>query len=129
MQNRTDKRALVTGGSGGIGRAFALGLSKTYRVTAVARSEEKLRTLVAEMGEGHSFVVADLATDEGQIRTARELESHHFDLLVNNAGVGLAGDFTGTKVERTLSMMHLNCDALVRLSHDFSPRRRRATRS
>jgi short-subunit dehydrogenase len=114
------KKALVTGASAGIGRVFARALAKHgYEVTGVARNEEKLRSLVAELGAGHGYLVADLSTVDGQRNVAGALEREHYDLLVNNAGVGVVGGFTDVPVERTLAMMHLNCDALVFLAHTF----------
>ncbi|MEK7661031.1 MAG: SDR family NAD(P)-dependent oxidoreductase, partial [Pseudomonadota bacterium] len=79
----------VTGASEGIGRVLAIKLAQSgYKITGVARSEEKLRALVNELGDGNSYLVADLATDAGQEKIAAELRSRHYDLLVNNAGIG-----------------------------------------
>ncbi len=56
-------KTLVTGASGGIGRVFATSLARAgYAVTAVARNEEKLESLVQELGAGHRYVKADLST-------------------------------------------------------------------
>lgn len=113
-------KALVTGASGGIGLAFARRLARSgYEITAVARSEGKLHALVTELGPGHEFLIADLASADGQGRVADALTRQHFDLLVNNAGVGVIGSFAEVPLERTLAMLHLNCEALVTLAHAF----------
>lgn len=117
MQN---KKALVTGASEGIGNAFAKKLaSEGYVITAVARNEQKLRELVSSLGTAHQFIVADLSTESGQKLITDELTKNHYDLLVNNAGVGVVGFFAETDIEKQISMMRLNCEAVVRLAHAF----------
>ncbi|MFD7528501.1 SDR family NAD(P)-dependent oxidoreductase [Streptomyces sp. NPDC059849] len=114
------RRALVTGASEGIGRAFARRLAADgYAVTAVARNEDRLRSLTAELGPVHRALVADLATSEGVERVGREVERDRFHLLVNNAGTATSGPFTNVSVESALAMMRLNCDAVVTLAHAF----------
>ena len=114
------KTALITGASGGIGRAFAVALAREgWTITAVARTEAKLSALVRELGEEHDYLVADLSSSAGQDAVIARLREQRFDLLINNAGVGTLGDFHEVPVERTLSMMHLNLDAVVRLAHAY----------
>ncbi len=114
------KRAMVTGASEGIGRVFARALAgRGYAVTAVARSEAKLKELAAEVGSGVEALSADLSTAEGQRAAVAALEAGGFDLLVNNAGVGLVGPFAEAEVERVQAMLRLNCEAVVALSHAF----------
>ena len=64
------KKALITGASSGIGREFALQLARAgYRILAVARREERLQELLAELpGEQHSYRVADLSSQAGRER-------------------------------------------------------------
>jgi uncharacterized protein len=115
-----DKKALVTGASEGIGNVFAKELSKQgYTVTGVARNGSKLKDLVQHIGQQHAFIVADLSSEAGQLRIAQELEANHYDLLVNNAGVGIVGSFAATSIDKQLAMMRLNCEAVVRLAHAF----------
>jgi benzil reductase ((S)-benzoin forming) len=62
---------IVTGASTGIGRAVAMNLAaREFRVVAVARSEERLKSLATESGPNLSFVSADLATSDGIDRVA-----------------------------------------------------------
>ncbi len=114
------KQALVTGASGGIGRVFAQKLAQDgYAVTVVARHEEKLKALTQEIGPGHAYVKADLSTAIGQDIVGSLLTQKKFDLLVNNAGVGVVGNFSEVSLEKQLSMFHLNCEALLKFSHVF----------
>lgn len=127
----TQPRALVTGASEGIGRAFALQLAqKGYAVTVVARNEARLDTLLSELyGKGHTKMVADLSKSEGILRIATELTygAIPYQLLVNNAGFGALGEFAKIPMEKNREMIGLNIMALVELSHAFLQRAERGS--
>jgi NAD(P)-dependent dehydrogenase (short-subunit alcohol dehydrogenase family) len=87
------KRALVTGGTSGIGRAVAEALAREgAHVLVSGRSEDRGRTVVAairEEGGDAEFVRADLASgDDVRALAARAAD---VDILVNNAGLFPAG--------------------------------------
>ena len=90
-------RALVTGATGGIGRATALALAgKGARLALLGRNAERLQAVCQEVRQQGGFalpVVFDLAQDEGHERAVTEAVAllGGLDLLVNNAG---ALDFT-----------------------------------
>ena len=108
------KKALVTGASEGIGRAFARMLTEAgYEVTAVARNEARLKELDARA------VVADLTDASDLSRVCDLLRSEKFDLLVNNAGLGVFGPFHQLESKDIRRMIDLNCTALVELSSAF----------
>ncbi len=114
------KTALVTGASGGIGLEFAERLVKNgYQVTLVARGEAKLKEHVARLGAGHRYLAADLSKPEDTKRVADDLRATKYDVLVNNAGVGVYGLFDQSSLESIRSMMRLNIDSLVDLSHAY----------
>jgi short-subunit dehydrogenase len=112
------KKALVTGASEGIGLAIARALSaEGYIVTGVSRSENKLKDVARQLdGE---YITADLSTGSGQDAIAAALKNTHYDLLVNNAGVGTSGPFTAVTLDRQTALMELNCMALMKLSYAF----------
>jgi NAD(P)-dependent dehydrogenase (short-subunit alcohol dehydrogenase family) len=90
----TGKTALVTGSTGGLGRAVALQLAaRGAHVIAHGRDRERGAALVKEIaasGGNATFYAADLA-DLAQVRTfAKEILANHsrLDLLINNAGIG-----------------------------------------
>lgn len=113
-------KALVTGASSGIGAVFSRELAREgFGVTCVARSVDKLRDLVQELGSGHRYLVADLADRSGLERVAADVETGGYSLVVNNAGYGLYGRFEDITLERQEHMMAVNMHALVRLSHAF----------
>lgn len=113
-------RALVTGASAGIGRAFAVSLAAAgYTVTAVARSAKDLAALRDEIGEQHDFLVADLATTEGLRVVTERLSGSNYALLVNNAGTAVHGDFAETSLAAALGTVDLNCRTVMTLAHAF----------
>lgn len=117
---------LITGASSGIGAAFARKLAARGRnVLLVARSEDKLITLCNELGRlsgirAHYYTL-DLhkpgATAELMEETRRR--DLVIDMLVNNAGFGSMGDFTGQDLARELEMIDLNIKSLVDLTYRF----------
>ncbi|MEV5652759.1 SDR family NAD(P)-dependent oxidoreductase [Nocardia sp. NPDC052254] len=111
---------MVTGASAGIGYAFATALAaEGYSVTAVARGEAGLRRLVAGLGSGHDYLVADLTTRVGLETTAELAGSGEYSLLVNNAGTATHGDFVRLPLESALTTIDLNCRAVTTLAHAF----------
>ena len=110
------KKAIITGASSGIGLHFAKTLiSQGWEVHGVARSLDKLKTIFGE----DKYVVADLSSEEGISVVEAHLMTNKYDLLINNAGYGIYGRFDEIKISDELNMMHLNMDALVRLSHAY----------
>ena len=115
------KKVLITGASGGIGLETARQLAaQGYRLTLVARNENKLNKAVKNLnGLGHSILVADL-TDKGDLqKLVDHLKAEKYDILINNAGAGIYGKFADIPLEEQLTTMHLNMDALVTLSYAF----------
>jgi short-subunit dehydrogenase len=118
--------AVVTGASSGIGRELArLAATARYDVVLVARREERLNLLAAELsklGVTAQPVAADLSESSGVGRVMAALAGAHVDVLVNNAGVGGRGAFA---VERDLAtdlaMIRLNVLTLVELTGRLLP--------
>jgi short-subunit dehydrogenase len=116
--------ALVTGGSVGIGRAFAQRLAKDgYDLVLVARSKDRLEEVASELRSRYGVEVEVLAADLGQRpdmqRVADRLAEAQrpVDVLVNNAGFGLRKSFLGSDVEDQEQMLEVLCRAVLVLSH------------
>lgn len=99
------RTALLTGATGGLGRAIAQALAgKGAKVILSARKAEALEALAAELpGDGHRVLPADLAEPGAAEKLA--VEAGAVDILVANAGLPGAGwltDFTPEQVSRAL---------------------------
>ena len=89
-----NKTVIVTGASSGIGRGITVKLIKEYNCTVlgVARSEEKMKSLVAELGEyGErlSYRLFDVSKRDNWKSYAEHLQEKGIkpDILINNAGI------------------------------------------
>jgi uncharacterized protein len=120
--------ALVTGASGGIGEALARLFARDgHRLLLAARSVERLgrvaetcRTLGAP---AVAVIPVDLARPEGaaQLLEAVRAARTRVDVLVNNAGYGLAGRFADTALATELEMIQLNVTTLTQLTKALLP--------
>ncbi|MFG3294046.1 SDR family NAD(P)-dependent oxidoreductase [Streptomyces sp. NPDC048179] len=82
------RTALVTGGGGPLGRAFALALAGAgARVILVGRNEQALAEAAAKVGEAARTAVCDVADPASVHALAGELADQDVSVLVNNAGV------------------------------------------
>ncbi len=113
----TKKIAIVTGASGGIGRAFTELMCKeeVAEVWAIARGKEKLDALKETLGEKIRVMPIDL-TDVSQIRSIEATlleEQPEIAYLVNNAGMLKMGTLEQFTVEEISAMVDLNSKSMV----------------
>jgi NAD(P)-dependent dehydrogenase (short-subunit alcohol dehydrogenase family) len=88
------KVGLVTGGSSGIGLAIArMLLEEGFELTIASRREEKLRSVVTELGADVHAVAVNVANEADceRLVTAHRERFGRLDVLVNSAGIGIAG--------------------------------------
>jgi len=115
--------ALITGASAGLGVDFARQLSaRGHRLVLVARRKDRLDALAAELGSARA-VALDLGEPGASEVLMADLADHGetVDLLINNAGFGLAGRFAALGGQRQRAMIDLNCGALTELAHAVLP--------
>jgi short-subunit dehydrogenase len=120
--------ALVTGASMGIGVDLAECFAKDgYDLILSARSESALKDVADRLSQKYKVNAASIAMDLGAIdaghRLAEAIKSRGLgvDVLVNNAGYGIAGGFDGSDEAGQMGMIDLNVRALVELTHIYWP--------
>jgi uncharacterized protein len=121
--------ALVTGASMGIGlelaRCFA---ADGYDLVLNARSAELLQQIAKEFSAKYKVQVAAMPGDLGVIGAGATLAKMlddsglKVDVLVNNAGYGVAGAYAGSDFAAEMGMIDLNVRALAELTHIYWPR-------
>ena len=102
MERLAGKRTIVTGAGNGIGRAIALRLaSEGARVVLADVNEEDARGVADEIGDGTLVQRADVTRDGevGALVGRAVSEWGGLDVMVNNAGVGVAGTAVTTTEE------------------------------
>ncbi|MFH1572662.1 MAG: SDR family oxidoreductase [Acidobacteriota bacterium] len=119
--------ALITGASSGIGAEFARALAAGgHDLVLVARRRERLEELAGQLHRDHAVEakveVADLACEEGIESVAGQIASEdRLELLVNNAGFGVLGNFAEAGLEAQARMHRLHVLAAMRLTHAALP--------
>lgn len=130
MSNPTlqGQTALITGASSGLGVDFARSLARRGAgLVLVARREALLQQLREELSERYRVPVhvlpCDLGDADARERLLATLESEglNIDVLVNNAGFGLFGDFADVEWGRTEAMLQLDIVALSHLTRALLP--------
>ncbi|HEU0196729.1 MAG TPA: SDR family NAD(P)-dependent oxidoreductase [Nevskiaceae bacterium] len=120
---RYGPRALILGGSEGIGAGFAERLaSQGFDLTLVARTQVTLDAKAAELREHHAVQVdtegLDLARPEAVERVAAVIDRHAFDLVIYNAGATHgAGLFLDRPLQHALELVALDCATPVAVAH------------
>jgi short-subunit dehydrogenase len=115
------KTVLLTGATGGLGRATAEALAaRGASLVLSSRKPEELDSLALALpGEGHRRIVSDLA--EAGAAEALVTEAGEVDVLVANAGLGAVGrieQFTPEQIER---LLRVNLEAPIRTARALAP--------
>lgn len=106
-------KVLITGASSGIGKSFALEFAKLgYALVLVARDRKKLERVKTQIGDKVQVEIYSLDLSDYQNCIALHEKVDNIDILINNAGFGLFGDFVETDLEKELEMIDLNIKAL-----------------
>jgi NADP-dependent 3-hydroxy acid dehydrogenase YdfG len=122
----TGRVAVVTGASSGIGAAVATALAGAgARVALLARRTERLEELAASLGGADRAIAltADVTDDASVADAAAQVASRlgRVDLVVANAGVMIAADFTPEAFAGQQRMVDLNVTGVLRTLHAFLP--------
>lgn len=114
-------KALITGASSGIGRDMARELAKRgCDLILVARRVNRLEEIKNEITEvSVETIECDVSTEENCTKLYNSVKDKGVDMLVNNAGFGLAGEFLSTDLNKELNMIKTNVVAVHMLTKLF----------
>src|SRR6476646_7788021 len=116
------RSALVTGGSSGIGLAIARMLREEgFELTLASRTREKIEAAAAEIG-AHA-VAADVGQEEDCVRVVAEHKERFggMDLLVNSAGIGIAGTVESLQTKHIDLQLGINLRGLLLVTREAIP--------
>ncbi|KQY54451.1 MULTISPECIES: SDR family NAD(P)-dependent oxidoreductase [unclassified Nocardioides] len=123
----SDRTAVVTGASSGIGEQIARQLSaRGHHVTLVARSTSRLEALAEELrsaGGEASVLTLDLADRDGRAGLAGRIDAEGLvpEILVNNAGLSTLGPVSASDPEAELNLVEVDVASVVDLCSRFLP--------
>ena len=116
------KAALITGGSSGIGLAIARALRDDgFELTLASRRPEKVDAAAAELGA--AAVVANVLDEEACVRVVEEHRARfgRLDVLVNSAGIGIAGTTGSIPTKHVDLQLGVNLRALILVTQAALP--------
>lgn len=113
-------KAIITGGSSGIGKDMAHYLSSMgYDLILVGRNKDKLNEVKNNIKIKVKVYDMDLSKVDNVYKLYNEIKDEDIDILINNAGFGLFGNFIDTSLDRELEMINLNIISLHILTKLF----------
>ena len=127
LRQRYGPWAVVTGASDGIGRSTATLLAEAgFGVVLVARRQEVLEAFADDLRAAYNadveVIVADLGTPVGVDEVLTRTQGIDVGLYIAAAGYGTTGSFIESDLDNELTMIDVNCRAVVSLTHGFARR-------
>ena len=125
---RDGRWAIITGASSGIGRALAFEFaSGGFNLFLTGRNEAALRAVAAQCAGRHGIETEVVAADLSSMQSVDDLiaklnsRQRHYEVLVNNAGFGIHGDFASSDVDRNIQLVNVQVASMLRLTHAVLP--------
>lgn len=119
---------VVTGGSRGIGLAIARRFARAgHDVAVIARHAEATEAAAAAIARDRRVAALAIPLDVTDVDAPQRIDAHlaangfYLDVLVNSAGVGLAGPFVSHSQDSIEALLDLNATALTRLMRHALP--------
>ncbi|EAR12386.1 putative short-chain dehydrogenase/reductase [Polaribacter irgensii 23-P] len=116
--NLKNKNVLVCGSTQGIGKATAILFAEEgANVTLIARNQEKLKEVLAELpnnDQKHAYLIADFSKPN-ELKSVLEASALQFHVLINNTGGPAGGPIFNAKIEEfeTAFTQHLKCNHVL----------------
>src|SRR5690349_5647154 len=108
--------AIITGASSGIGKALAYEFAAgDFNLVLIARNEAALSSVAAQCANRHhvqtEVIGADLSSSEAVDEVIHRLMSasppRRYEVLVNNAGFGIHGEFASGDIEQNVQLVNV----------------------
>jgi short-subunit dehydrogenase len=122
------KWAIITGASSGIGKALAFEFAAGgFSLFLTGRNETALREIAAacaqQPGVNTETFVADLGCPDaiGALLEAITSKPRDYEVLVNNAGFGIHGDFATTDIDKDVQLLNVQLTAALKLTRSLLP--------
>lgn len=113
-------KALITGASSGIGRDIALYLGRLgHDLILVSNHKDRMQDIKDKLAVNVRIYEFDLTIKENIIKLYELTKKENIDILINNAGFGAFGEFDTVDLEKELSMIDLNINAVHILTKLF----------
>lgn len=113
-------KALITGASSGIGLEMAKYLSSLgHEVILVAKDERKLNSVKDVMTTNAKVYCYDLSVMDNCFLLYDKVKDEKIDIVINNAGYGIFGDYEMDNIDREMNMIDLNVKCLHILTKLF----------
>lgn len=122
------KTVLITGASSGIGKELTYQFARDgYSLILNALNKTKLEGFGMQVSEEYKVPVETISVDlfrqDGAEELFNEVQNRnlHVDVLVNNAGVGMYGDFKDVEMDEYLKIINLNIISFTKIAKLFVP--------
>jgi short-subunit dehydrogenase len=126
---KTADWVVITGASSGIGKALAYEFAAGgFNLMLVGRNEAALGRIVGDCSSKHKieaeFFTADLSRTESvdALIAALEAKPRQYQVLVNNAGFGIHGDFASADIDQNIQLVNVQLTAALRLTRTLLPK-------
>ena len=119
MINLKGKKVLVTGASGGIGKAIAIELSSNGAdLCLTGRNKSELESLQKLLGGNCEIIISDLSKSEGidELANSAQEKMGQIDILINNAGITRDNLFMRMSEEDWNEVINVNLNSIFKLT-------------
>lgn len=120
------KTVLITGASSGIGKETAyIYAENNYNLILIARRKDVLEDIKTDIESKFKISVTNIILDLSEVNSSNEVyriikeKNLNVDVLINNAGFGVSGNFTDIDIEKETEMLLLNMVTLTKLTKLF----------
>lgn len=113
-------KALITGASSGIGKEIAIILNDMgYDLIIVARNRKKLEKFAKGLSDNVDIIDTDISSTFNCMKLYNKVKKEDIEIVINNAGFGLFGEFTETKIDKEMDMIDTNIKGVHTLTKLF----------